>query len=91
MLTGLIGFAAVFGQGGVPVMAEETATLNIAYQYGLAYAALAVMQDQALIEQEYEALTGNQVEVVWNQMNSGADINTGISSGNLDVNKRCRI
>lgn len=85
MLTGLIGFAAVFGQGGVPALAEETATLNIAYQYGLAYAALAVMQDQALIEQEYEALTGNQVEVVWNQMNSGADINTGISSGNLDV------
>ena len=65
--------------------AEDTVTLNIAYQYGLAYAPLIIMQEQKLIEKAYEERTGKQVTVVWNQMSSGPDINTGISSGNIDV------
>lgn len=64
---------------------EEAVTLNIAYQYGLAYAPLILMQEQKLIEKAYEEKTGKEVTVVWNQMSSGADINTGISSGNIDV------
>ena len=63
----------------------ESATLNIAYQYGLAYAPLSIMQEQELIEKAYEEATGNQVEVTWNQMSSGADINTGISAGSIDA------
>lgn len=62
----------------------EDVTLNIAYQYGLAYAPLTIMEQQGLIEQIYEEKTGNTVQVVWNQMSSGADINTGISSGSID-------
>ncbi|MBO5372744.1 MAG: ABC transporter substrate-binding protein [Lachnospiraceae bacterium] len=65
--------------------AEETVTLNIAYQYGLAYAPLIIAKEQQLIETAYKEATGKDVTVVWNQMNSGADINTGIASGNLDV------
>ncbi|MCM1261973.1 MAG: ABC transporter substrate-binding protein [Butyrivibrio sp.] len=64
---------------------DETVTLNIAYQYGLAYAPVVIAQEQGLIEQAYEEMTGKQVVVVWNQMSSGADINTGISSGSIDV------
>lgn len=60
-------------------------TLNIAYQYGLAYAPVLIVQKQKMIETAYEKETGRQIEVVWNQMSSGADINTGISSGSLDI------
>lgn len=63
----------------------ETVTLNLAYQYGLAYAPLGIMQEQKLIEKAYEEATGGQVTVNWNQMSSGADINTGISGGSLDA------
>lgn len=64
---------------------EETVTLNIAYQYGLAYAPLIIAEQQQLIEKAYKDATGKELTVVWNQMNSGADINTGITSGSLDV------
>ena len=63
----------------------EKVTLNIAYQYGLAYAPAVICQNNNLIEKAYEKATGKQVEVVWNQMSSGADINTGIASGSIDV------
>lgn len=64
---------------------KETVTLNIAYQYGLAYAPLMIAQEQGMIEDAYEEATGKELTVVWNQMSSGADINTGISSGSIDV------
>ena len=64
---------------------SEAVTLNIAYQYGLAYAPVIIVQKQELIEKAYKEATGKEVTVVWNQMSSGADINTGISSGGLDV------
>lgn len=63
----------------------EEAVLNIAYQYGLAYAPLGIIQEQGLIEKAYEDATGNKVTVTWNQMSSGADINTGISGGSIDA------
>lgn len=63
----------------------EAVTLNLAYQYGLAYAPLVIVQEQDLIENAYEEATGKKVTVTWNQMSSGADINTGISGGSLDA------
>jgi NitT/TauT family transport system substrate-binding protein len=63
----------------------EAVTLNIAYQYGLAYAPLSIVKEQELIEKAYEEATGDQVKVTWNQMSSGADINTGISAGSIDA------
>lgn len=63
----------------------EKASINIAYQYGLAYAPLIICQSNGLIEKAYEEATGNQVEVTWTQMSSGADINTGIASGDIQV------
>ena len=71
--------------GGVTAWAGDEPTLNIAYQYGLAYAPLIICQQEGLIEQAYEELTGEELEVVWNQLSSGADINTGFASGSLDV------
>lgn len=64
---------------------EDVVTINIAYQYGLAYAPLIIAQEKELVEQMYKEATGKEVEVIWTQMSSGADINTGIASGSLDV------
>lgn len=64
---------------------SETVTLNIAYQYGLAYAPLIICKENGLIEKYYKEATGKTVNVVWNQMSSGADINVGIASGSIDV------
>lgn len=65
--------------------ANAESTLNIAFQYGLAYAPLIIMQEQQLIENAYREATGNEVSVVWQQMSSGADINVGIASGNIQI------
>lgn len=64
---------------------EETTKIAIAYQYGLAYAPALIVQEKQLIEQKYKESTGKEIEVTWTQMNSGADINTGIASGNIDI------
>ena len=61
------------------------ATLNIAYQYGSAYAPLAIAMDKKFIEDEYKQATGQDVNITWTQMTKGADINTGIASGQLDA------
>lgn len=64
----------------VPALAEG-AHLTIAYQYGLAYAPAVVAQTEGFIEKAYDG----DLEVEWVQMSSGADINTGIMSGSVDV------
>lgn len=64
---------------------EETTKIAIAYQYGLAYAPALIVQEKQLIEEKYKESTGKEIEVTWTQMSSGADINTGIASGNIDI------
>ena len=63
---------------------EQNVVLNLAYQYGLSYAPAVIAQDQRLIETAYHDATGGELTVNWNQMSSGADINTAIASGELD-------
>ncbi len=71
---------------GLPAAAEAADTsVNLAFQYGLAYAPLTIAKEQKLIEQAYEEATGKTVEVTWTQMSAGADINTGIASGSVQV------
>ena len=55
--------------------------LTLAYQYGMSYAPVMVMQDQKLIEK----YCGDKVEVNWQLMNSGSAINEGIVSGDIQV------
>ena len=73
-------------QAQSPAQAQAAkAELRIAYQYGLAYAPLILCQKNGLLEKAYKEKTGNELTVVWNQMSSGADINTGFASGSLDI------
>lgn len=82
---------SLLGCGSSAQSAEEegnvgdTAEINIAYQYGLAYAPLIIAKEQGLIEKAYEEATGKKVTVTWNQMSSGADINTAFISGSINV------
>lgn len=64
---------------------SDKATLGIAYQYGLSYAPAVIAKEQGLIEKHYKETTGKDVAIEWNQMSSGPDINTGITSGSIDV------
>lgn len=64
---------------------ENEAVLNIAYQYGIAYAPLMIAQKNKTIEKCYKEATGKEVTVNWIQMSSGADINVGIASDELNV------
>lgn len=73
------------GCGTDNTTAQTTQTLDIAYQYGLAYAPLMIAQQQGMIEAAYKDLTGEEVTVNWNQMSSGPDINTGIAGGSIQV------
>lgn len=60
---------------------DGTAKITVAYQYGLAYAPLTIMQEQGLIEKNYDG----EIEVEWVNLNSGAAINEGFASGDIDV------
>lgn len=73
------------GQENMAEQEKEKAALNIAFQYGLAYAPLIIAQEQNLIENVYKESTGKEVDITWTQMSSGADISTGIASGSIDV------
>ena len=65
--------------------AAGDAELSLAYQYGLGYAAVTIAQQQGLIEKAYKEATGAELTITWNQMSSGADINTAIASGDIDA------
>ena len=64
-----------------PEAAGQEANLNIAYQYGMAYAPLMVMKEQGLIEKHY----GQEVTITWQVLNSGAAINEGMTAGSIDI------
>ena len=59
----------------------EAATLTIVQQYGMAYAPLKVIEEQGLIEANYDG----EVEVNFQTLNSGASINDAFVSGDVEV------
>lgn len=61
----------------------KTEKVTIAYQYGLAYAPVVIVKEANLLNEKYKEITGNELEVEWVQLSSGADINNGIASGEI--------
>jgi len=55
--------------------------ITIAYQGGIGYAPVHILEAKNLIEQNYSG----EVEVVFQKLDSGADINTGIIGGTIDI------
>lgn len=73
------GFTACGGAG------ETKETLTIAYQGGIGYAPVHILEAKELIEENYKEATGKEVEVTFQKLDSGADINTGIIGGTIDI------
>ena len=63
----------------------ETAQITIAYQGGIGYAPVHILESKKLIEENYKESTGKDVEVTFQKLDSGADINTGIIGGTIDI------
>ena len=63
----------------------ESAKLTIAYQGGIGYAPVHVLEAKKLIEKNYKEATGKDVTVKFQKLDSGADINTGIIGGTIDI------
>lgn len=59
---------------------EEKVKLTIAYQYGIAYAPAEIMQYNRMLEEKLP-----EVEIEWVIQGSGAAINEGIISGDIDI------
>ncbi len=65
--------------------AGEAAEITIAYQGGIGYAPVHVMEAKGLIQEKYKELNGGEVTVTFQKLDSGADINTGIIGGTIDI------
>lgn len=59
----------------------EKKKITIAYQQGIGYAPIHIMESKKLIEANY----GGEVEVEYQLLSSGAAINEGIIGGNIDI------
>ena len=68
------------GQSSAP-KADEEIKINIAYQGGIGYAPVHVMERQGLIEKYY----GGKVAVTYQKLDSGAAINEGIIGGSIQI------
>lgn len=80
LLAAALLLGTLAGCGSSSAAAEDN-TIRIAYQYGMAYAPMVVIQDQDLLTKHY----GSEVEADWQVMNSGAAINEAMTAGELDV------
>ncbi len=81
LIVALIALFTACGSEESSEESQDSQTLTIAYQYGMAYAPLEIMQEQNLIEKNYEG----DVEIEWNVLNSGSAITEGFISGDIDV------
>lgn len=77
----LLGLCACSSSGG----SDGAAEITIAYQGGIGYAPVHILEAKALIESNYKEATGNEVSVTFQKLDSGADINTGIIGGTIDI------
>lgn len=77
--------SAAASESASAAASADGATLGVAYQTGLSYAPALIAKEQGLVEKYYKEATGADVAIEWTQMSSGADINTAITSGSLDV------
>lgn len=67
-----------------PARAEQS-ELRIAYQYGLLFLPLIIMDHQGLVQKQAKAAGLPEVKVAFQQVTGGNIMNEGLLSGNLDI------
>lgn len=72
---------SIAGCGSTTPVEKEVKTITIAYQGGMGYAPIHVMETLKLIEKNYNG----EINVVYQKLNSGAAINEGIIGGTIDI------
>lgn len=81
----VFSLASCKGAGNSPEIGTagngEKKTITIAYQQGIGYAPIHIMEAKKLIEANYEG----EVEVTYQLLASGAAINEGVIGGNIDI------
>ncbi|MBQ8503959.1 MAG: ABC transporter substrate-binding protein [Clostridia bacterium] len=82
LIAGILLTFAACGSNGEKAGAEQ---ITIAYQGGIGYAPVHILEAKSLIQENYKQATGEQVEVTFQKLDSGADINTGIIGGTIDI------
>lgn len=78
VLTTLFTFSAC---GSKEDSTTQKQKITIAYQGGIGYAPIHIIEAKKLIEKNYSG----EVEVTFQKLDSGADINTGIIGGTIDI------
>lgn len=81
MVFSLTACGAGTGEGTQTAENTEGKTLTIAYQGGIGYAPIHVMEKQKLIEANYDG----ELQVEFVKLDSGAAINEGIIGGTIDI------
>jgi len=80
MLAGCAGLSAC-GSKGTADAGDGTLEITFAYQYGMAYAPVAIMISKNLFDNNYQG--DLDVHINWAQMNSGAAINEAMVGGSV--------
>lgn len=80
MMVSLVG-CATSAEGESGAQAEAAETLTIAYQGGIGYAPIHVMEAKNLIEENYDG----DITVEFVKLDAGAAINEGIIGGTIDI------
>ena len=78
VLTTLFTFSAC---GSKEESTTQKQKITIAYQGGIGYAPIHIIEAKKLIEKNYSG----EVEATFQKLDSGADINTGIIGGTIDI------
>lgn len=81
ILLGLTTAFSLFGCNADTQQSAAVSSITIAYQGGIGYAPVHVMEVQNLIEKNY----GSDIEVNYVKLDSGAAINEGIIGGTIDI------
>lgn len=79
-IAALLLFSGCGAQGSASA-ADKPTKINIAYQGGIGYAPVHIMEAQHLIEKYY----GEDITVTYQKLDSGAAINEGIIGGNIQI------
>lgn len=78
----VLSIAMLSGCGSAsPAPAGEKVRINIAYQGGIGYAPIHVMEVNKLIEKHYDG----EIEITYQKLDSGAAINEGMIGGNIQI------